>query len=347
MLMLSIAFALFRYLQSFFLEGKIQPFALELGLVHTNMTFTEREKAFGSQIFFSSNRLQYASISDKTNYVVQMGDCGRTSINEDREVFNLPPIEDGDRHFIRGEYRPVDSYGEPVEPVETSGGNTTVDKGGRGGIIEERKPVFGEGHKIVDNKPESGDEGGSESDSDSDLAKILRLDDVLSATAEGSIQEDVAKEIYNTIAASGSEYKFDKVVTSHIDPKIVMQTDAVQKETFFDTTLVLNENFLGGKSVDQIDREIKNSRKTVANSLQEAVIHETYHARLISGLNMGQLEGLYDEMSDYHIQGVSPTAYLDGTECIAEVGVLLTRGEKANIPSSAMDLFDQYMEGKK
>lgn len=101
-------------------EGKIEPFALEMGLVHTNMTFTEREKAFGNQIFFSSNRLQYASISDKINYVVQMGDRGRTSINEDREVFNLPPVEDGDRHFIRGEYRPVDSYGEPAEPVEMS-----------------------------------------------------------------------------------------------------------------------------------------------------------------------------------------------------------------------------------
>ena len=84
-------------------EGKIEPFALEIGLVHTNMTFTEREKAFGNQIFFSSNRLQYASISDKINYVVQMGDRGRTSINEDREFFNLPPSEDSDRHFIRGD----------------------------------------------------------------------------------------------------------------------------------------------------------------------------------------------------------------------------------------------------
>ena len=127
-------------------EGKIEPFALEIGLVHTNMTFTEREKAFGNQIFFSSNRLQYASISDKINYVVQMGDRGRTSINEDREVFNLPPVEGGDRHFIRGEYRPVDSYegaelsadiaeGQTLPPIS---GDTTVDKGGRGGIIEER-----------------------------------------------------------------------------------------------------------------------------------------------------------------------------------------------------------------
>ena len=119
-------------------EGKIEPFALEIGLVHTNMTFTEREKAFGNQIFFSTNRLQYASIQDKINYVVQMGDRGRTSINEDREVFNLPPIEGGERHFIRGEYRPVDSYGEPLEPVETLDGNIAVDKSVGGGIWYKR-----------------------------------------------------------------------------------------------------------------------------------------------------------------------------------------------------------------
>ena len=98
-----------------------------------------------------------------------MGDRGRTSINEDREVFNLPPIEDGDRHFIRGEYKPVDSYegteltsevaeGDPLPPI---GGNASVDKGSQGGIIEEREAVFGEGHKIVDNTPEGGDESGS------------------------------------------------------------------------------------------------------------------------------------------------------------------------------------------
>jgi hypothetical protein len=125
-------------------EGKIEPFALEIGLVHTNMTFTEREKSFGNQIFFSSNRLQYASIQDKINYVVQMGDRGRTSINEDREVFNLTPVENGDRHFIRGEYRPVDSYeGAPsVSSADTSfieGGNEPVDKSLRGGIIEVRE----------------------------------------------------------------------------------------------------------------------------------------------------------------------------------------------------------------
>lgn len=174
-------------------EGKIEPFALELGLVHTNMTFTEREKSFGNQIFFSSNRLQYASISDKINYVVQMGDRGRTSINEDREVFNLPPVEDGDRHFIRGEYRPVDSYegtelsNEPLPNVNETlpdGSTEPVDKSGMGGIIELREnkdpdyiqdPDTG---KMEGSTSDGGDEGGSDSGGqESDSSKSPKSED--------------------------------------------------------------------------------------------------------------------------------------------------------------------------
>ena len=116
-------------------EGKIEPFALEAGLVHTNMAFTEREKAFGNQIFFSSNRLQYASITDKINFIVQMGDRGRTSINEDREVFNLPPIEGGDAHFIRGEYKTITSY----EGVEGNG-NGNGDNQEAGQAVQGNEP---------------------------------------------------------------------------------------------------------------------------------------------------------------------------------------------------------------
>lgn len=204
-------------------EGKIEPFALEIGLVHTNMTFTEREKSFGNQIFFSSNRLQYASIQDKINYVVQMGDRGRTSINEDREVFNLPPIEDGDRHFIRGEYRPVDSYGEPVEPAEMPegntqapiSGNTTVDKVAQGGIIEAREPVFGDGHKIVDNTPEGGDESGSDGEKTSDDGDKSSSDDDKKEKGGYSFSSKVKpefKETFNTEFDAMSE-KFGTIST--------------------------------------------------------------------------------------------------------------------------------------
>ena len=133
---------------------------------------TEREKAFGNQIFFSTNRLQYASIQDKINYVVQMGDRGRTSINEDREVFNLPPIEGGERHFIRGEYRPVDSYGEPLEPVETLDGNIAVDKSVGSGIMEERDYIQNPDTGKMEGSTGGGSSGGSSGSGKRDFSPL-------------------------------------------------------------------------------------------------------------------------------------------------------------------------------
>lgn len=173
----------------------------------------------------------------------------------------------------------------------------------------------------------------------------IEIGDISTAIKGGTIQEDVAKTIIDTLSESNSQSLFDDVTVIKADPKIVMQTDPVKKGSFFDTRLNLNENFLGGKSVEEIDAELKNSDFTVANSLREAVIHEKYHAKLISDLNQDQLEALYDVLSDYHIDGISKTAWKDGSECIAEVGVLFDRGETANLPQEAKDLFNKYIGG--
>lgn len=95
-----------------FYEGKIEPFAIQLSLVMSNMTFTEREIAFGNQIIFSANRLQYASNKSKLDIVVQLFDRGILTRNEGREIFNMAPIENGDKYYIRKEYAEVNYLAE-------------------------------------------------------------------------------------------------------------------------------------------------------------------------------------------------------------------------------------------
>ena len=85
-------------------EAKVEPFAIQLSLVLSNMLFTNEQKVRGNQITFSSNRLQYASINEKLAVVQQLSDRGMMSRNEGREVFNMDPIEGGDDYIIRGEY---------------------------------------------------------------------------------------------------------------------------------------------------------------------------------------------------------------------------------------------------
>ena len=92
-----------------FYEGKIEPFALQLSLVMSNMTYTTKEIAFGNEIQFSANRLQYASNQTKLNVVTQLFDRGLLSLNQGLEIFNMPPVDDGNERYIRGEYVNVKS----------------------------------------------------------------------------------------------------------------------------------------------------------------------------------------------------------------------------------------------
>ena len=87
-----------------FYEGCIEPFALALGEAMTQATFTMRERP-ANRIMFSSNRLEYAAASSKRNINKDMCDRGIMTLNEAREILQLPPIEDGDVFILRGEYK--------------------------------------------------------------------------------------------------------------------------------------------------------------------------------------------------------------------------------------------------
>lgn len=89
-------------------EGKIEPFAIEASLVHTNMTFSRHEVAFGNQIMFTANRLQYMSNNEKLNTVTQLFDRGFITHNQGLEIFNMAPVEHGDARYIRKEYAIAD-----------------------------------------------------------------------------------------------------------------------------------------------------------------------------------------------------------------------------------------------
>ena len=89
---------------SAFYEGAIEPFAIQFSEVMTKMLFTLREQSQGNEVLLTANRLQYMANSDKLNVSSQLLDRGIMSINDVREIWNLPPVEGGDARIIRGEY---------------------------------------------------------------------------------------------------------------------------------------------------------------------------------------------------------------------------------------------------
>ena len=89
---------------SAFYEGAIEPFAIQFSDVMTRMLFTFREQGAGNMIMLTANRLQYMTNKDKLDVSSQLLDRGIISINDARQIWNLPPVDDGDLRIIRGEY---------------------------------------------------------------------------------------------------------------------------------------------------------------------------------------------------------------------------------------------------
>ena len=126
-------------------EGKVEPWAIQASLVLTNMTFSEQARARGNEIILTANRLQYASNTTKLNIVTQLFDRGFLTHNEGLEIFNMPPVEGGDKHYIRREYTEVDKLddgpeeygqgGEALSGVRPTGAevDTSGPEGGAGG----------------------------------------------------------------------------------------------------------------------------------------------------------------------------------------------------------------------
>ncbi len=103
---------------SAFYESVCESFAIQFSEAMSRAMFTERERAQGSFVIATANRLQYLSNSDKLAVSAQMADRGIMTRNEIREIWNLPPIEGGDVPTIRGEYYMIDEDGNKVTEQE-------------------------------------------------------------------------------------------------------------------------------------------------------------------------------------------------------------------------------------
>lgn len=82
-----------------FYESVLEPIGIMLSLEFTNKIFTIGERFHGNKIVFEANRLQYASNNTKINIIKEAGAMGILTINEAREILNLPPVDDGEKRL--------------------------------------------------------------------------------------------------------------------------------------------------------------------------------------------------------------------------------------------------------
>lgn len=89
-----------------FYESVVEQFAIQFSECMTAAAFTDRERAQGSEIMLTSNRLQYMTTKEKLDVSAQLADRGILNRDEVREIWNLPPLPNGEgqAYIIRGEY---------------------------------------------------------------------------------------------------------------------------------------------------------------------------------------------------------------------------------------------------
>lgn len=116
-----------------FYESRIEPFLVALSLEFTYKIFTDRQIGFENEVWYESNRLQYASAKTKIS-MVQLVDRGLMTPNEYRALFNMAPYEGGNEFVLRldtaktgdtstGDDGTGNPVGRPPEDDTTDGGN--------------------------------------------------------------------------------------------------------------------------------------------------------------------------------------------------------------------------------
>lgn len=179
---------------------------------------------------------------------------------------------------------------------------------------------------------------------DGGIIKSIDVDDFEVAVFGKGIHEDVSSAIVTKmqeLEKKGkfyiSEVKVDKLYGRN------GATPALQIEPLPNGLLRLNVNtdIFSGRTLEEIDERFCNTDSIVANSLEEALIHESGHAKSISRRSVFEIQKMYDELSEIHISGISECAFYDGAECIAETEVLLSRGE--SVPEKALEIYKKYV----
>ena len=125
----------------------------------------------------------------------------------------------------------------------------------------------------------------------------------------------------------------------------MLRTDVTPQGNWADVAFEINEAIFRGKTLEELNEIILKNHKnnnSVIQNLKEAVLHEIGHTKLMYGETYARAEAITDILSDYHISGISKTAWENGDECIAECYVLKCRG--IEIHEEAKIIYDEYMK---
>lgn len=107
-----------------FYEDVIEPIAIQISQVLTNMIVKAEDIKKGLKVVLESTKLQFISNSTKLSVTQQLFDRGILTINMAMDIWNLPHVEDGDKRYIRKEYTEVKNLDKDVIDDGKDSGNS-------------------------------------------------------------------------------------------------------------------------------------------------------------------------------------------------------------------------------
>ncbi len=179
----------------------------------------------------------------------------------------------------------------------------------------------------------------------SGIIKNITIDDFEDAALGKEIQQEILNVINDNCKDKGmffNEVSIEKIPDED-GKKVLLQTEPYFGGQRVLTRLKINENVFMGRSLNEINKQINESPNIVANNLQEAVWHENGHAKTYFNKTIDEVEEINNELDNIHFDKLSPTASQNGSELIAEVEVLLKRGEE--VPREAINIYKRYIGG--
>lgn len=108
-----------------FYEDVIEPIAIQISQVLTNMIIKQADIKNGLNIVLESTKLQFISNSTKLNVSQQLFDRGILSTNQVMDIWNLPHVDESeDKRYIRKEYTEVNNLDKEVNDNEQDDGDS-------------------------------------------------------------------------------------------------------------------------------------------------------------------------------------------------------------------------------
>lgn len=112
-----------------FYEDVIEPIAIQISQVLTNMIIKQADIKNGLNIVLESTKLQFISNNTKLNVSQQLFDRGILSTNQVMDIWNLPHVDESeDKRYIRKEYTEVNNLDKEVNDNEQDDGDSNSEE---------------------------------------------------------------------------------------------------------------------------------------------------------------------------------------------------------------------------